>query len=157
MDTLWNQGVDEEALLELGPLPHGLTMEWQHLVKPIGSLQAPIVVLSSYPTKDPKSTTNVDFSTVDDMSNVCMFGLYANLGYHKATIRQIELLHIDCFPRCLDRKAFLSSPSVMTKIPMAQEGLGKESRRLAQQGHSPRHDREWPPSEAALPTISGAV
>jgi hypothetical protein len=75
------------------------------------------MILSSYPTRDERSTVNLEYGTVDDLSNVSIFQLYAKLGLHKATIRPTGPLHVDVFPRRLDRKILPGRSGVMVNIP----------------------------------------
>jgi hypothetical protein len=74
------------------------------LVKPVGSLQSVFMILSSYSARDERSTVNLEYGTVDDLSNVSILQLYAKLSLHKATVRPTGPLHVDVFPRRLDRK-----------------------------------------------------
>jgi hypothetical protein len=56
------------------------------LVKLFGSSGAPILILSSYPTKSERSTVHMNYSTVNDTSDICVFDLYAKLGLHKVGV-----------------------------------------------------------------------
>jgi hypothetical protein len=120
MDEIWQQAVNREAQLHLGSLPQGISMHPRYLVKPVGSLQAPVAVLCSYPTLDANSAVQLDFATIDDISNQSSFTLYCKLGYNKLNIQATELLHLDVFPRRLNRKQiFGPATSVLSKVPQA--------------------------------------
>jgi hypothetical protein len=120
MDEIWQQAVNGEAQLHLGSLPQGISMHPRYLVKPVGSLQAPVAVLCSYPTLDANSAVQLDFATIDDISNQSSFTLYCKLGYNKLNIQATELLHLDVFPRRLNRKQiFGPATSVLSKVPQA--------------------------------------
>ncbi|KAH3941317.1 hypothetical protein HBH98_222750 [Parastagonospora nodorum] len=98
-------------------LPQGLNMKPSYLVNLAGTLQAPMVILSSYPTEDPTSTLHLDYA-IDDMTNVCMLARYARLGLHKKTTKT-GILHVNIIPRRTDRKRFIgggSSGSLMRQL-----------------------------------------
>jgi hypothetical protein len=118
MDDIWEQAVPGEAQLNPSSLPQELSMHPQHLVKPVGSLQAPVAVLCSYPTLDANSTVQLDFATIDDISNQSISTLYCKLEYNKLNIQPTELVHLNMFPRRLDRKQILGSvTSALSKVP----------------------------------------
>jgi len=122
MDSMWQGSVEGERQLHLpkNELPIGFTMEPESLVKPFGSLDDPLLVVSSYPTNDPMSTVHLAYGTTNDMSSICMFMMYMKLGLHNATTQPHGMLHIDIFPRRVDRKsipgATVSRKSVMRTI-----------------------------------------
>lgn len=118
VDELWTSLGKGEAELDLGILPQGLTMKREHLIKPIGSPEAPLLVVSSYPTLDPTSSVHLDYSTVDDVSSACIFTLSAKFRYNKANINRSEIMHVDIFPRRLDRNSFVWVGSVLRCIPL---------------------------------------
>lgn len=108
MDTLWHEGVDGETkVVALGlSLPQGLDMWPSNLVKPFGSLSDPLLVLVSYPTAHPTSTVHFEYGMTNDLSSSLMSRLYTKLGYHVADYRKTGMLHVDIFPRRLDRNVF---------------------------------------------------
>jgi hypothetical protein len=115
MDDLWRKAVEEEARLAV-PEVDGLDMDVKYLVKPAGSLSSTLMVLGSYPTMDPHSTVLLEYSTTDDLSNVSMFMLYAKLGLHKANVQKSGVLHVDLFPRRIDRKQIHGNDCMMSSI-----------------------------------------
>ncbi|KAJ4365555.1 hypothetical protein N0V83_008174 [Neocucurbitaria cava] len=127
MDEAWNAAVNIEQELRLPSLSTGLSMEAKvdglYQVKPFGSLDAPLLVLSSYPTKDPSITAHLEYGIVNDMSNLCIFSMYAKLGFHKANDRSSSMLHLDFFPRRIDRKVIPggipAGSGVLRKMPSA--------------------------------------
>jgi hypothetical protein len=66
MDDIWVTAVEAEARLVV-PETQGLDMDVRYLVKPVGSPYSAVMVLSSYPTKDPRSIVHVEYGTVDDL------------------------------------------------------------------------------------------
>jgi hypothetical protein len=116
MDDIWVTAVEAEAQLVV-PETQGLDMDVRYLVKPVGSPYSAVMVLSSYPTKDPRSTVHVEYGTVDDLWKISMFLLYAKLGLHKANSRSTGVFHLDIFPRRLDRKQMLYADDVLATIP----------------------------------------
>lgn len=102
--------------LTLPPAPKGLSTEPCHLVKPIGSLDAPLYLVSSYPTFYPNSSVQLRYGTIDDVSNVRCFTLLAKLGFHNATLRKSELLALKILPRQLDRKGILRATDIMSTL-----------------------------------------
>ncbi|CAO2656299.1 Nn.00g051020.m01.CDS01 [Neocucurbitaria sp. VM-36] len=122
MDSLWQEGVDgEQKVVALGlAIPQGLDMRPAYLVKPFGSFDDPLLVLSSYPTADPASTVHLDYGIANDLSNSSMSRLYTKLGFHVAGYRTTGMLHVDIFPRRLDRKVILGNDYlVLTRVPKA--------------------------------------
>jgi hypothetical protein len=105
IDIWWNgpQGV---AILEstLQHYPESPSWMKEHLVKPRGSLQAPLLVVSSYPTFTIELSA---WDTGDDVSNRSMSDLNRKLGFAGPNLRTCDLLHIDIVPRRIAR----------TKIP----------------------------------------
>ena len=90
------------------------------LCKPVGSLDDTLMIVSSYPTADPRSTVHLRYGTVDDLSNASMWTFYSKLGYHVATIRDHGLLHVDVCPMRNDRKLVAggdSSMSLLRQLP----------------------------------------
>ncbi|KAF2033370.1 hypothetical protein EK21DRAFT_86472 [Setomelanomma holmii] len=123
MDELWDAAVKREQELDLGPLPNGLRLEGESLVKPFNTFQDPLMVMGSYPTKDPSSSVHLSFGMVNDVSNISMFMLYAKLGFHTLGVHRTGMLHTDVFPHRLDRKAFpgasMGGQQTTTKLPLA--------------------------------------
>ncbi|KAI4697886.1 uncharacterized protein J4E84_001020 [Alternaria hordeiaustralica] len=104
-DLLWKHSVDGERALDLGDprvLPRWLNMSEDGLVKPIGSFTNTLLLISSYPTALEEGSVHNRYSTVDDMSNVCMWMLYTKFGYHVADLRSHGVMHIDIMARRLD-------------------------------------------------------
>ena len=103
-DLLWKHAVDGERALDLGDaslLPKWLNMSEDGLVKPVGSFTETLLLISSYPTASDEGSVHNRYGTVDDMSNVCMWMLYAKFGFHVADIRSHGVMHIDIMARCL--------------------------------------------------------
>jgi len=73
------------------------------LVKPIGSFTDTLLLISSCPTASEEGSVHNHYGTVDDISNVCMWMLYAKFGYHVADLRSHAVMHIDIMARRLDR------------------------------------------------------
>jgi len=71
------------------------------MVKTAGDLNQPLVLLSSYPTQ---TTSWRDYTTTHDLSNYCMFMLYAKLGLEKDTANS-GVLHLDETLLRIDRPA----------------------------------------------------
>lgn len=88
MDAFWQEAVDGEARVSqnLLDLPDGLDMRPDWLVKPFGDFTDPLLVLSSYPTADPRSSVHLSYGMTNDLSNRSMAWLYAKLGFHVAPI-----------------------------------------------------------------------
>jgi hypothetical protein len=119
MNDIWPGLVREEQQLDFPAGPKGLSTESYHLVKLIGSLDAPICVVTSYPTLDPHNSMQLRYNTIDNVSNVCCFNRLAKLRFHHATLRTSELLALKVFPRRLDRKLIQGasfSMSILSKV-----------------------------------------
>ncbi len=118
MDTFWLEAVRGERDVSLGTtFPQGLTIEEELLVKPFGSFEDLLLVISSYPTKDPLRTVHHRYGMMNDLSNICMWTIYAKLGFHKLE-QPSGILHVDVFPRRIDRKQFLFGDGhVVHRIP----------------------------------------
>jgi hypothetical protein len=97
-------------------IPSPLT-DSKFLVKPVGSLQSVFIILDYYLARDERSTVNLEYGTIDNLSNVSIFQVYAKLGPHKATIRPTGPLHVDVFPRRLDWKLLPGRGKVMANVP----------------------------------------
>jgi len=96
----------------------GVDTRPEYLVKPFGSLKDPLMMISSYPTADEKSTVHLEYATVNDLSNIGMSQLYVKAGYHDVQTRKTGMLHMVIFPRRLDRKKVLSSSAgVLNNMP----------------------------------------
>ncbi|KAI4680921.1 uncharacterized protein J4E88_005425 [Alternaria novae-zelandiae] len=111
MDGYWGQATDAEKALH--PPDHQvdstddfawLDMSGRLLVKPCGSPNDSLMVLSSYPTADVNLTVHLAYGTIDDMSNPSMWLLYSKMGFHVADIREHSMFHVDVFPQRIDRK-----------------------------------------------------
>jgi hypothetical protein len=88
MDAAWIEAVEGEKMLDHPDLPSGFEMPDDYLVRPFGSFEDPLLVLSSYPTAKPGSSVQINYGMVNDISNQCKFMLYAKLGYHISDLRQ---------------------------------------------------------------------
>ncbi|KAI4627515.1 uncharacterized protein J4E87_004079 [Alternaria ethzedia] len=105
-DLLWKHSADGERALDLGDpdlLPRWLNKSEDGLVKPIGSFTDTLLLISSYPTASEEGSVHNRYGTVDDMSNVCMWMLYAKFGFHVADIRSHGVMHVDIMARRLDQ------------------------------------------------------
>jgi hypothetical protein len=74
------------------------------LVKPFGSMKAPLVVVSSYRTNAATSTLHRQYATVNDLSNIYIFYLYSKLNFHQEGIQKSSMLYIGIFLRRIDRR-----------------------------------------------------
>jgi hypothetical protein len=95
-------------------------MDESLLVNPFGSFHAKLLVFSSYPTKAPRSTVHMRYSTVDDLSNLCMSTLYNKLGFGQVNLRESDMFHVDVFPHRLGRLEMgcgSRCDSVVTQVP----------------------------------------
>ena len=121
MDSLWKKAVEAEKAIAASAsltLPAGVDMREELLVKPFGSLDDPLLVLTSYPTLDPTSTVHLAYGMTNDMSNQCMSRLYTKLGFHVANFRTTGMLHLEVWYRRLDRKLVPgSNTSVLQRMP----------------------------------------
>ncbi|KAI4928326.1 uncharacterized protein J4E92_005811 [Alternaria infectoria] len=127
MDGYWGQATDAEKALH--PPDHQvdstddfawLDISERLLVKPCGSPNDSLMVLSSYPTADVNSTVHLAYGTNDDMSNQSMWLLYSKIGFHVADIREHSMFHVDVFPWRLNRKTVPegdSSLSLLRQLP----------------------------------------
>lgn len=110
MDALWEQAMREEhEITETIDTPTGFEKAPSHTVKPFGSLNDSLLCISSYPTLDALSTVHLDYGIVADMSNQSIARLYTKLGLHVATMRFRGTLHVDIFPRRIDRRLVLGN------------------------------------------------
>lgn len=121
MDEMWTAAVNAESALIAAKsfvAPTGVDMRPQMLVKLFGSLDDPLLVLSSYPTADPLSTVHMEYGVCNDLSNTCMGRLYTKLGFHLSDFRTTGMLQMDIFPRRLDRKLILGPQThVLSRMP----------------------------------------
>ncbi|KAI4674912.1 hypothetical protein J4E81_011156, partial [Alternaria sp. BMP 2799] len=85
--------------------------------KPTGSLRDTLLIVSSYPTARVGSTVHQSYGTTMDMSNVSMFMLYAKLGHHVSSIRHHGALHLNLYPRRINRKLVPTGQGVLAKLP----------------------------------------
>ena len=111
-DLLWKHSVDGEHALDLGDpslLPKWLNMSEHGLVKPIGSFTNNLLLISSYPTASEEGSVHNHYGTVDDMSNGCMWMLYAKFGYHVADLLSHGVMQIDVMARRLDQNLISGS------------------------------------------------
>ncbi len=118
MDAFWLEAVRGERDVSLGTtFPQGLIIEEELLVKPFGSFKDLLLFISSYPTKDSLSTVHHRYGMMNDLSNICMWRIYAKLGFQKLG-RPSGILHVDVFPRRIDRKQSLfGNGHVLHQIP----------------------------------------
>jgi hypothetical protein len=114
MDSLWQHAVDGERALELASTPDWLNMDEHSLCKFNGHLEDTLLFVSSYPTAAPSASVHNRYGTVDDLSNLCMFLLYAKFGFHHAQLRKHGVMHVDIMARRIDRK----------KVPSGSNSLG---------------------------------
>ncbi|KAI4655854.1 hypothetical protein J4E93_000570 [Alternaria ventricosa] len=126
-DLLWKHSVDGERALDLGDpslLPKWLNMSEDGLVKPIDSFTDTLLLISSYPTASEEGSVHNRYGTVDDMSNVCMWMLYAKSGYHMADLRSHGVTRIDIMARRLDRNLIPGSDGdkLFRITPLNQSG-----------------------------------
>lgn len=67
---------------------------------------------------DPESRVHLEYGTKMDLSNLSMARLYTKLGFHVGDLRKTGMLHVNVFPRRLDRKAMLGNDdSILTRLP----------------------------------------
>jgi hypothetical protein len=95
MDTLWDNLVQDTKTvldqLQPGSLPTEMSSDIRHLVKPVGSLDQPLLMLSSYPTM---TTVQKEYGVIHDPSNPSMGILYMKLGLGQPGALN-GVLHID--------------------------------------------------------------
>jgi hypothetical protein len=123
VNNIWEQALAAEKVLVLDlPLHEWLDMEDSNLCKYCGSLEDTILLYSSDPTAKNGSSVHLEFRTVDDLSNISMLGIYAELGFYVANIRKHGLLHIDMVPRRLNRDIIPSTGTaaqdIFRKLPL---------------------------------------
>ena len=94
-----------------------LQANYAHAVKPTGSLRDTLLIVSSYPTAKEDSTVYRSYSTTLDISNESMFMLYAKLGHNVSLIRNHSALHLDVFPRRVDRNIALGLRNIVDQVP----------------------------------------
>jgi hypothetical protein len=79
MDLLWLSVVAKEqnvlATMRLNEIPKDFSTDPGHLVTPFNDLDAPLFVVSSYPSM---ISAHLNYSTVNYMSNPCIPSLYTN-------------------------------------------------------------------------------
>jgi len=108
VDALWAEASHDECRVALSSVPTtGLDMRPDYLVKPFGSPEDPLMVMSSYPTSDPTSSLHMSYSTINDMSNQSIAVLLIKLGYNVANVRTTGVFMVDLFSRRLDRKRMI--------------------------------------------------
>lgn len=86
-------------------------------VKPSGSLLDTLLIVTSYPTARMGSTVHRSYGTTIDMSNVSLFMLYAKLGHNVSSIRNHSALHLNLYPRRINRKLVPTGQGVLEKLP----------------------------------------
>lgn len=92
VDAYWARCIEEEPKHDA---PKRCSSKKSHRVKPFGTFQAPLMVVSSYPTMAKNSTVHMDFATANDLSNSSMASLLTKLRYHRPGIRNTAMLHVD--------------------------------------------------------------
>ena len=119
VDALWAEASRDECRIPLPSTPTiGLDMRPDYLVKPFGSPEDPLMVMSSYPTYDPTSSLHMAYSTLNDMSNQSIAMLLIKLGYNVANVRTTGVFMVDVFARRLDRKLMTGlSEKVLDSVP----------------------------------------
>lgn len=83
--------------------PPFMTQDPAMPVNPFGSFQAKSLINSSYPTSAPRSSLLMEYATVNNLTNMCMFKLYAKPGFYRIDLRKADILHLDIYPVRLDR------------------------------------------------------
>ena len=81
------------------------------------SIDDSLVRVSSYPTAKDGSTVHGSYRTTLDLSNQCMNMLYSKLGLHLKSFRLTGALHIDVFPRRINRDNIDGLGNVIDDIP----------------------------------------
>ncbi|EFQ88061.1 hypothetical protein PTT_16223, partial [Pyrenophora teres f. teres 0-1] len=111
IESWWDDAINQE------PRPTN-TPEWipaaaSARVKPVGSLQGKLMVVTCYP---PISSIHPRFATVDDLSCESISDLYTKLGYHtqQSADASESMLHLDCIPIQMGRQGTLT---LMENIP----------------------------------------
>jgi len=119
VDALWTEASRDECRVALPSVPTtGLDMRPDYLVKPFGSPEDPLMVMTSYPTSDPSSSLHMAYGTINDMSQRSMAMLLIKLGYNVANVRTTGVFMVDFFARRLDRKLMVgNSEKVLASIP----------------------------------------
>ena len=120
-DTTWEETAKEEQeKVDRLQAPPWLNMAPSRLVKPFGSLEDPLMVLSAYPTEGKYSTRHLDYATVNDVTNQSMWWTLVKLGYHDTKTRKTGALWVDVFPRRLDRNKIPGGgelTKLLSKVP----------------------------------------
>ncbi|KAI4700965.1 hypothetical protein J4E81_003929 [Alternaria sp. BMP 2799] len=138
-DLLWEEGAKAERAIKL---PVGTNMpKWLDMAEDqLGSIQDSLVVVSSYPTAKDGSTVHASYGTTMDLSNQCMNMLYSKLGLHLKSVRPTGALHVDVFPRRINRDNIDGLGNVVDEIPtnlrlfwqcVAQEWLARLQAKIA--------------------------
>ncbi|KAI4664851.1 uncharacterized protein J4E79_003149 [Alternaria viburni] len=118
MDFAWGQAVEGEHAIELpDTMDNWIDMSESNLVKPTGSLRDTLLIVSSYPTARVGSTVHRSYGTTMDMFNVSLFMLYAKLGHNVSSIRHHGALHLNLYPRRINRKLVPTGQGVLEKLP----------------------------------------
>jgi hypothetical protein len=114
LDQEWEKHVANEPFLAPGSYPDGLDLDKGLLVKPWATLNSPLFVLSSYPTK--ASTVLPHNSRIPDVSNPCISWLLGKLGFWDTTTRTKPVLLVNLFPRRMDCSDFGDDMPDTTKL-----------------------------------------
>ncbi|KAI4627516.1 uncharacterized protein J4E87_004080 [Alternaria ethzedia] len=139
MDFAWGQAVEGEHAIELpDTMDNWIDMSESNLVKPTGSLRDTLLIVSSYPTAKEDSTVRRSYGTTLDISNESMFMLYAKLGHNVSSIRNHGALHLDVFPRRVDRNIALGLGNIVDQVPT---NLGMYWRLVVRQLIEPSHSK----------------
>ncbi|KAI4922049.1 hypothetical protein J4E90_000477 [Alternaria incomplexa] len=118
MDYAWGQAVEGEHAIELPEtMDNWIDMSEGNLVKPTGSLLDTLLIVSSYPTAKEDSTVHRSYGTTLDISNESMFMIYTKLGHHVSSIRDHGALHLDVFPRRVNRNLALGLGNIVDQVP----------------------------------------
>jgi hypothetical protein len=115
-DVWWDKKVRGEPILRPASIPHWLDMDESKLDKPLGSFKTKLFVLSSYLADH--TTMHQRYGRVNDLSTVCMSTLYKKAGLGQMG-RQSDMLHLDIFPRRLNRNEMLPARRVFSLVPSA--------------------------------------
>ncbi|KAI8938213.1 hypothetical protein NX059_005874 [Plenodomus lindquistii] len=102
--ALWTATVYYESLLPKEGAPDWLSLDEAHLVKSYGRLDAPLLIVSTYPPLTEGSSVHLRYGMVNYVSNRLMMLSYTKLGFSTAEDRTSGMLHIDAVPRRMHRR-----------------------------------------------------
>lgn len=105
-DTWWEESVDNAP--GLAKLPSWLDTTRRLHIKPFGSRQSRMLIISSYPTREEHSTVHMNFAAANDLSNQSMSHMDSKFGFDREGVYPTSVCLADHFPVRLNRNEMLS-------------------------------------------------